>query len=62
MGGTFPSYDFDFQKKFMKGVFDGIAFDEKKSKTFESAKKKMEVYKYRPIGVTFETRPDSLVK
>ena len=62
MGGTFPSYDFSFQKKFMKGVFDGVSFDEKKSKTFEIAKKKMEIYKYRPIGVTFETRPDSANK
>jgi len=62
MGGTFPSYDFPFQKKFMKGIFDGVAFEKPKSKTFEIAKKRMESYKYRPIGVTFETRPDSTSK
>ena len=58
MGGTFPAQDFLVQKKFMKGIFDGISFEDKKSKTFDLAKKKMETYKYRPIGVTFETRPD----
>lgn len=58
MGGTFPAQEFGFQKKFMKGVFDGISFEEKKSRTFEEAKKRMESYKYRPIGITFETRPD----
>jgi len=58
MGGTFPAQDFSFQKKFMKGVFDGISSDIPKSKTFEDAKKRMESYKYRPIGITFETRPD----
>ena len=56
MGGTFPSYDFDYQKKFIKRCLD--AFNEKKSKNLKKAKKINEKAKNRVVGLTIETRPD----
>lgn len=55
-GGTFPSYDWDYQKEFIKGAFDG--FNGKVSKSLSEAKKINETTENRCIGLTIETRPD----
>ncbi|MFO7872523.1 MAG: tRNA uridine(34) 5-carboxymethylaminomethyl modification radical SAM/GNAT enzyme Elp3 [Candidatus Undinarchaeales archaeon] len=56
MGGTFPARPFEEQKEFLKNCFEGLA--DKKFKSFEDAKKEVQKIEARPIGITFETRPD----
>ncbi|MFH1424090.1 MAG: tRNA uridine(34) 5-carboxymethylaminomethyl modification radical SAM/GNAT enzyme Elp3 [archaeon] len=56
MGGTFPAQPVSYQKQFVKDCLD--AMSGKKTKTLAEAKKACETSKVRPIGITFETRPD----
>jgi len=56
MGGTFLAQKPEFQEKFVKSCFD--AFNGKRSRNLEEAKKLNERASHRVIGVTFETRPD----
>lgn len=56
MGGTFPSTDIKYQKKFMTDSFKAIA--NSKSKDINHLKKKLMSSKKRIVGITFETRPD----
>ena len=56
MGGTLPAMDWQYQKDFVKGCFDG--FNNKKSKNLLEAHKINETAKNRVIGLTIETRPD----
>ncbi len=56
MGGTFPARPFEEQKEFLKSCFEGLSG--RKFDTFEKAKEKVQKIEARPIGITFETRPD----
>jgi len=56
MGGTFPSTDVRYQKKFMIKAFEGIT--NSKSNDLNHLKKKLMTSKKRIVGITFETRPD----
>lgn len=56
MGGTFLSYPKDYQYKFVKECYD--AFNEKKSRSLEQAKKINEKAKHRCVALCIETRPD----
>jgi len=56
MGGTFLSYPIKYQYNFVKACYD--AFNGKKSKTLEKAKKLNEKAKHRCIALCIETRPD----
>ncbi|MGM0510289.1 MAG: tRNA uridine(34) 5-carboxymethylaminomethyl modification radical SAM/GNAT enzyme Elp3 [Thermoplasmatota archaeon] len=56
MGGTFPARDWDYQKEFTKGCYDGL--NGKPAKTLKEAKKINENTDIRCIGLTIETRPD----
>lgn len=56
MGGTFLSYDRDFQFKFIKECYD--ALNGKKSKNLEQAKKINETAQHRCTALCIETRPD----
>ena len=55
-GGTFPSYEWDYQKDFVKRSFDGL--NGEISETLAEAQKKNETAENRCIGLTVETRPD----
>ncbi len=56
MGGTFMEYPDDYQKEFVKGIYDGL--NGKKSKTLEKAIKLNEKSKHRCVALAIETRPD----
>ncbi len=56
MGGTFNAGDKKYQKEFVKRIYD--ALNNKDSNNLEDAKQLSEKSKYRPIGLTIETRPD----
>lgn len=56
MGGTFPAADWEYQKEFVKGAFDG--FNGVVSKSLEQAHKINETADNRVVGLTLETRPD----
>jgi len=56
LGGTFTALDKNYQKKFIKGIYDGL--NGKKAKTLEEAKTINETAKHRCVGLTIETRPD----
>ncbi len=56
MGGTFPSEDPDFQRNFVKRMFDALNEDD--SASLKDALKKNEKAKHRCVGLTIETRPD----
>jgi elongator complex protein 3 len=56
MGGTFLSFDRDFQFKFIKRCYDGL--NGKTSKTLTQAKKFNETAKNRCTALCIETRPD----
>ncbi|MCK5322461.1 MAG: tRNA uridine(34) 5-carboxymethylaminomethyl modification radical SAM/GNAT enzyme Elp3, partial [Candidatus Aenigmarchaeota archaeon] len=56
MGGTFPSFDYTYQKNFIKSCFD--AMNKKTSESLEKAHKINETAKHRNVALTIETRPD----
>lgn len=56
MGATFNAFPTDYQREFVKGMFDGA--NNSTSQTLEEAQKINETTKHRIIGLTFETRPD----
>ncbi len=56
MGGTFPALDWNYQKEFVKGAFDG--FNGSISSDLEEAQKINEISENRVVGLTLETRPD----
>jgi elongator complex protein 3 len=56
MGGTFPAQPIDYQEGFIKGCFDAMVGES--GKNLEESVKAAEVSATRPVGVTFETRPD----
>lgn len=56
MGGTFPSTSYQYQKKFMTGIYQAIT--DSKSKDINYLIKKATKSKRRIVGITFETRPD----
>lgn len=56
MGGTFTAQPFAYQQRFVKECLD--AMTRKSTKTLAQAKRAAEVSKSRPVGITFETRPD----
>jgi len=60
MGGTWSFLPRKYQEQFIKRCFD--AFNEKKSKNLEEAKKINEKAKHRVIGLTLETRPDYITE
>ena len=60
MCGTFNTQSLDYQKEFVKNIYDALS--NKKSKTFEQSKDNVEKSYYRPIGLTIETRPDACTK
>jgi elongator complex protein 3 len=60
MGGTFLSYDRDFQFKFIKECYD--ALNKSTSKNLIEAKKKNETAKNRCVALCIETRPDVCTK
>ncbi len=56
MGGTFTAQPAEKQEAFVKGCFEAMAG--RRFETFEEAKKAVEKTEIRPVGITFETRPD----
>ena len=56
MGGTFSTYPADYQKEFIKGLFDGL--NGCISPTLEQSQKMNELAKHRAVGLCLETRPD----
>lgn len=56
IGGTWSSLPKNYQKNFIKKIFD--AANGKVSKNLESAQKVNEKSKHRIVGITIETRPD----
>jgi len=56
MGGTFPAQPFTYQKEFVKSCLDAMVGE--RCKTFSETKKCAETSSVRPVGITFETRPD----
>lgn len=56
MGGTFPARDWSYQKRFVKGCFDGL--NGTTSDSLKDAQVINEKAKRRCIGLTIETRPD----
>jgi len=56
MGGTFPSLNWQYQKNFVRDCLNAITG--KEHRTLKAAQKAAETSKRRPIGITFETRPD----
>lgn len=56
MGGTFNASDKKYQENFVKRIYD--ALNNKDANNLEEAKQLSEKSKYRPIGLTIETRPD----
>lgn len=60
MGGTWSYLPKKYQEHFIKRCFD--AFNEKKAKNLEEAKKINEKAKHRVIGLTLETRPDFITE
>lgn len=62
MGGTFISTPIDYQDEFMHKCFEAFSsYPEEKTgftKTLDDAQTLCESSKVRPVGITFETRPD----
>jgi elongator complex protein 3 len=58
MGGTFPASPPEYQESFIHGCLD--ALNERCSPTLAEAKTLSEGAKIRNVGITVETRPDSL--
>jgi len=56
MGGTFPAMPLCYQEWFVKECLDAMTGSE--SLTIEEAQRKAERAERRPVGITFETRPD----
>lgn len=56
MGGTFTARDWEYQKEFVKGCFDGL--NGFKSASLDDAKKANEKTASRCVGLTIETKPD----
>lgn len=56
MGGTFTARDFEYQKTFVKGCFDGLNGFE--SENLSDAKKSNENAENRCVGLTLETKPE----
>ena len=56
MGGTFPAQPVEYQEQFVKGCFDAMVGTS--GKNLEETIRAAEASKVRPVGVTFETRPD----
>jgi elongator complex protein 3 len=60
MGGTFLEYPENFQRDFIKGIYD--ALNEKKSGSLKLAQKLNEKSKHRCVALCVETRPDVCIK
>jgi elongator complex protein 3 len=58
MGGTFPASPPEYQESFIHGCLD--ALNERRSPTLAKAKSIAERATIRNVGITVETRPDSL--
>lgn len=58
LGGTFSSYQRDYQEEFVQKLFD--ACNKVDSKSLEEAQKINETAKSRIIGLSLETRPDHI--
>ena len=58
MGGTFPASPPEYQESFIHGCLE--ALNERRSPTLAEAKVYAESSKIRNVGITVETRPDSL--
>ncbi|MCW3989683.1 MAG: tRNA uridine(34) 5-carboxymethylaminomethyl modification radical SAM/GNAT enzyme Elp3 [Candidatus Bathyarchaeota archaeon] len=58
MGGTFPASPPEYQESFIHGCLD--ALNERRSPTLTEAKSFAEGAAIRNVGITVETRPDSL--
>jgi elongator complex protein 3 len=56
MGGTFNVQPLEYQREFLKGLYD--AFNEQKSDSLEQAIRQNETAPHRMVALTFETRPD----
>lgn len=56
MGGTFNAEAKEYQKNFVKAIYDTLS--NTKPKSFEKSKLNVENSFYRPVGLTIETRPD----
>ncbi|HLD22069.1 MAG TPA: tRNA uridine(34) 5-carboxymethylaminomethyl modification radical SAM/GNAT enzyme Elp3, partial [Patescibacteria group bacterium] len=56
LGGTWTTYNTEYQEWFLKRCFD--AFNEIESANWQEAKTKNETAPHRVIGLTLETRPD----
>ena len=56
MGGTFPARDWNYQKKFTKGCYNGL--NGVPAEDLKEAKRINEKADVRCIGLTIETRPD----
>ena len=56
MGGTFLSTPVEYQRSFIKGIFDGL--NGRRAENLEQAQKLNETAKHRCVGLTIETRPD----
>ncbi len=56
MGGTFNVQPIEYQREFLKGLYD--AFNEKESESLEQAIEFNETAPHRMVALTFETRPD----
>lgn len=60
IGGTFSAHPRKYQETFIKGVFD--ALNGRKSKDLSEAQKLNEKAKHRCVGLTLETRPDTITE
>ncbi len=60
LGGTWSAYEHEYQEWFIKRCFD--AFNEQESVDLDQAKQVNETAAHRVIGMTLETRPDSITQ
>ena len=60
MGGTFLEYSENFQRDFIKGIYD--ALNPRKSGSLKLAQKLNEKSKHRCVALCVETRPDVCIK
>ena len=60
MGGTFLEYSENFQKDFIKGIYDGL--NSRISGSLKLAQKLNEKSKHRCVALCVETRPDVCIK
>jgi len=58
MGGTFPATSHQYQRSFLKGCLEGLIG--RRTDNLEEAIRRAETSSVRNVGITVETRPDSL--